>query len=187
MKLRLVGLSIAVSVALGIVASVSAHEFVASNTGSLKATGGEQVFTTSAGKVQCESLSGNGTETTTKTLSLSWVVTYGGCQAFGSKVTITATEDLFDANEAVGVLSKVVITSATGKCSVLVTPGGANATLKTIKYTNIAGGKIELSSSITGINYTPSGGICGTAKLNTNGTYVGKATAELVGGSIGWS
>jgi hypothetical protein len=185
MKLRLVGLSIVALFALSIVASAGAHTFTASKTGTLKGTGGKQTFTTSAGKVVCESLTATGTVEKLTSNTQKSSVTYAGCEAFGSAVKISVAEYEFNANEFVGVIGKaIVITNATGKCSVLVSAGGANTTLKTVTY----GGnnKLSIKTNVSGINYTPSGGVCGTAKLETNGKYEGEAAVEVVGGTLSW-
>ena len=186
MKLRLIGLSLVAVFAFSVVASASAHEFIASKTGTLKGTGGAQVFKTSAGNVECASLTASGQVTALKAASQNVSVAYEKCEAFGSKVTISTAEYAFNAAETVGVIGKaIVVTDATGKCSVLVSFGGANATLKTVKYKNVGKG-ITTETNVAAINYTPTGGVCGTAKLNTNGTYTGSATTEVVGGTLKW-
>jgi hypothetical protein len=186
MKARfLVAVPIAAALAASTAAFASAHEFIATKTGTLKGSGGEYVIGTSAGKVACEEVLVNGYELTTKTQGLQWTYVLQKCEAFGSKVTISQSELAFNANESVGIVGSVVITDPAGKCSVLVNSGGANATLKSVKYTNV-GNKITTETNVRGIHYTPSGGVCGSAEPQTNGTLAGSTTGELVGGTIKW-
>jgi hypothetical protein len=50
-------------------------------------------------------------------------------------------------------------------------------------YSNAAEGRVAVHPDVSGINYEPSGGPCGTKKLETNGTYEGEAEVEQEGGT----
>jgi uncharacterized iron-regulated membrane protein len=188
MKLRLIGLALVAAFAFTAVATAGAHEFKASKTGTLTGAGvGNQTFHVNAGNVVCEKLALSGSVTALASKTQKVTGTYSTCEAFGSKVTITAAEYVFNAEGSVEVANTVTITNATGKCSVKVTPAG-NSALKTVKYSN-SSGKITTSTAVQKINYEPNGSTntCGTTKLaQTNGTYTGEATTELTGGTIEW-
>jgi hypothetical protein len=168
-----------------------------SKQGTVKATSvGLQKYTFENGSiVACEKLASStstGEETYPESLSPTLLVTYSSCEAFGSAVTLTTAELLFDANGSIGYgnSDKLVITSNVGKCSILVFSGAessGNEALGTIKYKNNGNGTITSEGTVKGIKYEvhgKSGGVCGTNKEVGASTYEGSTTFELVGGTI---
>jgi hypothetical protein len=183
MRLRM--LIAVATIGLGAVSTASASEFLASGLGSLSGTGGMQQFSTSAGKVVCEKQTTTGAVTALSSKTLDVTTKYSECEGFGSKVVVSPASYEFNSEESVSVIGPpIVITNATGKCSIKIAPGGANSGLESTVYFNTAK-HIMVQAEVFGVNYTPSGGICGTSKsLETNGTYSGTSTIELVGGTI---
>jgi hypothetical protein len=167
---------------LGVVASAGAHEFISSKTGTLKGSGGKQVFTMGTTKAICETIALAGSVTTTKSETELANVQFNECEVFGGKASVTEAEVELNAEEGVyDVGGPIVITDATGKCSVKVESAGTG----TAKYTT--GKSLKVSATAHEIVYEPSGGICGEAKtLKTNGSYEGEASLELVGGTLEW-
>jgi hypothetical protein len=169
------------------VASASAHEFIASKTGTLKGHAlNTQEFTTNGGVVKCTEAATTGKVTETKATSQVVKVTYGKCTAFGFvETTISPAEYLLDASGAVKILNTILIdvkVPIIGTCSVTVGPQEIAST-SSVSYANKSG-KIEEKSNVEGITYTSSGGSCGSS--GTNGKYVGNNEVELEGGTVEW-
>lgn len=164
------------------VASASAHEFIASKTGTTKDHSlGAQKFKTNGGTVECKESSSEGkvTELVSKT-SLE-KVTFKGCTAFGLSVSVSEAEDGFNAEGTVTIKKKQVV-KALG-CEVIVEPSTKNTNLKTVTFTN-NGGKLKVDAAVENITYTSTGGLCG--KSGENGSYSGESEEELVGGTLEW-
>ena len=163
-------------------ASASAHEFVASKTGTTKDKQlNTQKFKTNGGTVECKEETSEGTVTELKSKTSIEKIKYSGCKAFGFSVTVGEAEDEFNAEGTVTILKKQVV-KAIG-CEVTVEPSAKNTNLKTVSFTNNSG-KLKVGVAVKGITYTSTGGLCG--KSGENGEYSGEAEEELVGGTLEW-
>lgn len=164
-------------------AVASAHSFKASKTGELKATQASgQVFVTSAGSIECETLKGTGTVSALTTETQKATVEFGGCFAFGYPTTITPVEFEFNANGTVSIL-KAVTVKASANCKIAIP---AQSKLSSVKYINLTGGKLEIEALVNGITSTGSGTACNYG-TESKGSYDGLADVELVGGTLEWS
>jgi hypothetical protein len=76
------------------------------------------------------------------------------------------------------------VTDKAAECSVTFPAGGANNTLKSVEYANTLEDAVDLTIKLSGLNYEPSGGTCGTHELATNGTYEGAALLTQVGEGV---
>jgi hypothetical protein len=204
-RLKVLGLALVAVFAMSAVASASAHEFVASKTGSLAGKAlNVHKFKTNAGTVECTTATPKGSVAALKTETQEVEVEYSGCTftVFGTKkATVTPNPKyLFSANEWVSVLNPsttpiVIEVEGTG-CNIKVSGSStSNHELKEVKYVTkevereIEGKKVkvkdlEVKSKVSGITYTTTNGLCGSG--GTNGTYEGNEEVELVGGSIEW-
>jgi hypothetical protein len=164
-------------------AAASAHSFIASKTGELKATQTEeQLFATAAGTVECEIMKGTGTVTSLTSETQKATVEFSECYAFGVPTTITPVEFEFNANGTVSILKAVTI-KASASCKISIP---AQSKLSTINYINVTGGKIEIEPIVKGITSNGTGAAC-TYSTESKGAYQGDSIAELVGGSLEWS
>jgi hypothetical protein len=178
-KLSVVGLAVLALSALG-ASSASAAKFTynpSSGTlaGHAKTT---QVFTVNGGKIEC-----NGAEVTGTIVELSpekqdYTVTYRECKAFGtSTVDVSQVTYLFTAIGQVHLQSTLKVTPTVfgaSACTLEIKP-------QTMKSADYAGGSpMVVTSTITALEYTSTGGICGSS--GTNGTYSGSLEIERVGG-----
>jgi hypothetical protein len=193
MKLRLIGLMLVAAFALTAATTASATSFKASKTGTVTLKGeGNQELTTPSGKVVCTGLSGATPISQTEMSSLTVLVTYSKCEGFGTTVTVTTGEILFDANGSITLpnTDKFVITSAVGKCSVLVQSSSETTTVLfgTVKYTNNANGSITGNGNVTGLSAVAFSSakhtICGTAKEAVASSYVGVGVSSIAGGTL---
>jgi hypothetical protein len=145
---------------------------------------GMQVIHTTAGAVECEELTLSGEAAATEEKSQVLTAKYGKCKGFGSTVTISEAEEEFNADGPVSIVNKnVTITDAGAGCSVTIPSGGSNKALEEAEYTD-SSEKVVEKAKISGISYEPSGGACGTKKLETNGKYEGEAEIEESGASV---
>jgi hypothetical protein len=179
-------------VAFGLVPTSSAAAgeplFVGPQTIPIGLTGkGIQTFTLANGKsVQCEDARGSGTAGITTLKSISMLVSFTQCEAFGNKATVSTGNILFDANGAMGIAApdELVITVPAAKCSIRVPSGGGNASLGTVKYSN-EGNHILGDATVTGINYEVASAeghsSCGTNKEVGTASYSGEAISALPG------
>jgi hypothetical protein len=190
MKLRLIGVMLIAAISLTAATTASAFTaFQNTKTGEITLNGGKQELKLGNGKtIACNSVKGTGQATALEQSSLVLLITYEGCEAFGSKVTVTTGEVLHDANGSITLpdTEKFIITSAVGKCSVLI-ESSSQTTVKlfgTIKYTNLSNGKIEQNAEVSGLSAEINGGtLCGTAGTLTTGSYIGNAITGIVGGT----
>jgi heat shock protein HslJ len=193
MKLRILGALLIAALALTAASTATAATFKLSSEGTvkLKAEGNQELAIENGGKVVCEKISGSvHVGPPLLTVSINLLITYSGkCEAFGSPVTITTGEILFNANGSVriGRTDKFVITSAVGKCSIQILSENetTESLLGTVKYTNNASGTITGTATKLGVPTFTRGpgtvcGALGTAK----GSYSGTAVSELEGGRI---
>lgn len=184
-SIKMMGMTIVAVLAFAAVgvASASAAEFQASAEGlALKgeATSAEQVFKTGSGTVECATATPSGATEALKATEQKVKVEYGSCKAFGaSSVTVSPAEYDFNANGTVKIENDIVISvkSILGSCTVTVGPQDVGS----VSYNNVGKG-IEEESNVTGIEYTSSGGVCGSS--GTEGTYAGSAFVEAEGGTI---
>ncbi len=161
--------------------SASGHEFIASKTGKTKSKQTDaQVFKTSAGTLECSSVSGTGEIKEGHSTSHKEVFTYSGCGAFGGSVKITPAHFEFSANGPVKLENQIIIEPSDGECEIVIEP----QTLEQATYTNKSG-KIEAEANAYKIHSKPTGEPCGTVE-GTEGTYNGAALGELEGGTIEW-
>lgn len=145
---------------------------------------GVQAIQTTAGAVECEEATVGGEDASEMAKTQVLKLKYGKCTGFGSAVTVSEAEYEFNAEGPVGIVNKnITITDASAGCSVTIASGGSNKALNAAEYTNTAEGTIVAKSKLSAINYEPSGGACGTKKLETNGTYNGEAEIGQEGGS----
>ncbi len=166
-----------------IAASTASAEFTASQTGSFEsAAEATQVFTTNGGKVECTEAKGEGAIEATTQVDIHATVHYGTCKAFGIvTVHISTATYTFTTDGIVHIMSPITITVTktlfTGHCTITVPA----QTVGTVDYTNINGNtEVTLNPTVTGIEYTSTGGVCGSS--GTNGTYTGASVAKRVGG-----
>jgi hypothetical protein len=184
MKFRLAGLVVIMLLVLGLTVSAEAHEFVASGSGTLKATKGKEVFTLGSNKVTCTEMAVKGRDASTKEQEQLTGVRPEKCEAFGAKVTVSETEFDFEAEDgAAEVGADVVITDATGKCSVKIESGGSEGSLKYADTNK----DVKTTTTATEVEWDSSGGVCGEAEKGfTNGSIEAEATVELEKGTIEW-
>jgi hypothetical protein len=161
--------------------SASGEEFVTSTTGKTKGKGTNvQKLKTSAGTIECTTVTGSGEVKTTKMATHKEVLTYSGCSGLGVSLKVSPADFEFYATGSAKLENQVVVSSASLTCEVLIEP----QTLNGLSYTN-GSGKVTSTASITGIHYIPTGGVCGT-KEGTNGSYSGSIQGELEGGTVEW-
>lgn len=166
-------------------ASASAHEFIASKSGTTKDTGGTQTFTTSSGAVQCKEETSEGSVTTGSSKTTVEKVKYTGCTGpLGSTAEVSEGEDEFSAEGWVTLLKAqtVKIKSILGSCTVI-TP--AQKERKSVTYTNNAG-KLKVKAEVKELEWESSGGVCGSKGKHTGAEYSGEAEVELPGGTLEW-
>jgi len=146
---------------------------------------GSQVIDTTAGAVECEELKLSGEAKATEEKTQILTAKYSNCKGFGSKVTVSEAELEFGAEGTLGIVNKnITVTDSEGGCSVTIPSGGSDKSLEKVAYTNTAEGKIIANGQLNSLDYEPSGGACGTKKLETNGTYKGEVEIEQEGKSI---
>ena len=92
--------------------SANGHEFVVSKTGKTKSKGtNAQIFKTSAGTIECSTVTGTGEMTETKSVTHKEVLTYSECSGFGMGIKVTAAHFEFNANGSAR-LEKTVVRHA---------------------------------------------------------------------------
>jgi hypothetical protein len=160
--------------------SANGHEFIASKTGKTKSKGtNTQIFKTSAGAIECGSVTGTGEMTETKMVTHKEVLTFSECIGFGMEIVITGVHLEYNANGSAKLEKTVYITPEGSGCEVVIEP----QTLEAMTYTN-SSGKIKASANVSKIHSKGTGGICGGE--NTTGTYTGAIQGELEGGTVEW-
>jgi len=202
-NLKVLGLALGAVLALGALtasAAMAVPQFTASTypaqvTGSN--TKGSEVFTTEAGKVECDShfLS---TSQAAASSTLTVAPKYSNCDAFFLSATVD-TEGctyVFHATELVsaGVYKHHVDVVCPAGQSIKIVAGGGqcNAEIKgqtgltSVKTTNLAGGTVTVQPEVTKVAYTVTkdGFGCpfnGTGN-KTDGTYTGDVVVSRVGG-----
>jgi len=156
-------------------------------------SGGKQALTTTAGTLECESVSGTATFTSTATSELSIAPTYSGCKLLGliahvqmRSCAFVYQAELLEAHAPVGihcttkgdeVYIRATFLGSEVECIRLpeqtATGGGAT-------YSNEGKGSgtgdVKVQGTTTGIEYTEKG-TCGSGIAN-NGTYSGELTIK---------
>ena len=176
--------------------ALAVSEFHGTTTGlvDLEGTGEQEVSLANGGAFECDTLKGSAPTTSLVTPSISFLVVYSNCEAFGSKATITTGEITFFGTGRLSILfvsgspDRFILTSAVLKCSLAFVNGGNNTTLKSITYASKSNGTVEGKAEVRGVEYevnsAPSHTLCGTAKEKNTGKYVGNGILKLVGGTI---
>lgn len=156
-------------------------EFVASKTGSVSSAAlSTQTFTLSAGTIECSTATGSAEASERYLTSLTLKVSYGECAAFGSSfVTISEAEVLLSSADEASLLNTMVVNveSLLGNCTVEFGP----QSLAAPTYVN-ASGHIEYELAGEDLEYTSSGGVCGSS--GTNATLKGSDELSLAEGTI---
>lgn len=180
---RIVRMAAIVGTILGVlgavgVAAASAANFQVNEPGTMSGSATTvQVLTVSGGQIRCTGAATAGTVEQFASETQKVTVNYSGCTAFGfTGAVVSPAEYMLHANGVVDVLNTITVTVPGAGCSVMV---GPQAGLTTIAYTN-SGGKVKASSSIAGISYATTGGLCGPGGVN--GTFTGASELALIGG-----
>jgi hypothetical protein len=213
-KFKALGLALLAVVAvsaLGASAAQAEPQYTCSTYG-CTATGsntkGSEVFTTEAGKVECDShflvekLNGKNEDIPAATSTVTVTPTYTGCEAFGflsATVTTTGCDYVFTATEKVSATvyrHHVNVVCEAGKSIKISAAGGlcqaeikAQNELTTVDTTNISEGgvgKLTVEPTVNGVAYTVTndGFGCpfnGTGN-KTDGKYTGHVIISRVGG-----
>jgi hypothetical protein len=197
-KFKALGLALVAVFAMSAVAASSAS---AVNFKSESATtfltgdvGAQNIFTVWGGTVKCNTVNiKNGTSfSPAEVATIEAEPVYGGCTAFGQNSTIDTNGCKYKFTAASTTAGNASIACPEGK-EIVITVGdpGVICTVKvktqtpstsTVDYANgTAGGKgdVTVTSTVSGIAYTSSGGICGTSGPvagYTGGNYTGSFT-----------
>jgi hypothetical protein len=164
-------------------AGASAATFTASATGGLTGTQtSNQVFTFGSGGVTCKKAHMTGTIVSIATTSQHVTVNYSECSSnfFGFSATVSAGTYLLTASGEIHILNTITFSVPSLGCSTTVSP----QSLKSVSYTNTAGGKVEMHGAVAGIKSTATGGLCSSG---TAGTFTGSNILERInGGTFSW-
>ena len=189
MKARFTSVAaVAATLAMGFagVASASAAQFKSSGAGSLSAKALEtQVFTTSAGKVECNALTATGSIPAGEKETQAAVVKYEECTAFGEPAEISPAHYTFNADGNVTITEPITIkvnVFGSEVCKVTV----EDQTVGTVGYENLSNGNIKLVPNVTGIASSGSGSLCEYNETGSaaKGTYTGASEVHNSGGTI---
>jgi hypothetical protein len=152
----------------------------------------KNVFTVTGGTVKCTGAEFTSAEIKNKEESAITVhPEYTGCTAFGQAATVDTGTISDGCNYILTATStttggvtieceagnNIVVTATTAACTITV--GGQVPTNNMIDYENRGSGAIAdvlVTSTVEGIKYTSSGGICGAS--GTNGTYTGSVLTK---------
>ncbi len=178
------GVLLAAVFALSAIAvGTASAEFTWSAAGSLVGAAEEtQVLTLNGGTVQCLEANSEGPLEATQQEDIHVTVHYRTCKAFGIvTVHIFTATYTFTTDGIVHIMEPITITVTktlfTGHCTITV----PKQTVGTVDYVNINGNtEVTFNPTVTGIDYTSTGGVCGTS--GTNGTYTGASIVKRVGG-----
>jgi hypothetical protein len=164
------------------VASASAHEFQASKAGTLK---GKQLnnlkFKSATLSFECKTETSEGKVVAGSQETLKQVVNYQeSCSIEGFVTTVTTADYGFSAGGSLTPENGLIV-KALSWCTITINPQKA---IKTVEYKNLAGGKLEIKSSLSGIAFETAG-LCGK-KSETNGTETANTEVALEGGTVEW-
>ncbi len=154
---------------------------------------GTQVFTTTAGKVECSTATFKGSTAVTATTSQLLAPTYSGCRAFGFLSANVATNGCeYNFHLTAGGVSpfpatvdivcpagkEITVTTSFSSCVIHVPAqtglGGITITNTGTKTTR----DLDVKLAITGIKYSQTGSCTGGEVTDTNGTLTGEATVK---------
>ncbi len=176
-------------------ANASAAIFTATQTGTLTGHALEpRKFTVNGGTIECNSVSLSGTIEKTSQEEQHVTLQYSECKAFGiANVDISNATLLATANGTVHMLNQFVMTVTkslfSGECTITY----PEQTLETFDFatiwthfpktethetTTVSDG-IKSTPTVTGMEYTSSGGVCGAS--GGNGTLSGAIQVEMEG------
>jgi hypothetical protein len=183
-NLKMFGALLAVLALSAIAAATASAEFTSTATGTITGTQEATQTFTAGSTVTCKKADTTGTIEKTTTSELHVTVHYSECTVDGFNNTahvstatylFTTTIDGF----TVHVLNTISITPTvfgSSACTITVTPQTRNS----VDYTNVAGGKVTVNPTVTGISYHSTGGFCGSS--GTAGTYSGASVVEGTAG-----
>ncbi|HEV3045860.1 MAG TPA: hypothetical protein VGY13_00725 [Solirubrobacteraceae bacterium] len=183
-RIAMVGMAILAVVAIGganaISVSASGHEFGASTSGKTVSHGTtEQRFKTSAGTIECETVSGSGTISAGKSTMHKEVLDFGECTGFGKSINVSAAYFEYNANGPAKLEKEVKVTSPSLGCELIIEP----QTVESLSYESVSGGKLISKATINKVKAKGTGGVCGGP---TEASYTGTIEAELEGGTLEW-
>jgi hypothetical protein len=148
----------------------------------------QNVFTTNAGEIKCNTVKFEATTKGTADGGLGFTSptvkvhpTYSGCTAFGfeMKVDMNSCEFEFSASGTASIVNcpstaPITVTIPIAGCTTTIANQGP---LGAISYSNEGSpSSILVTFNVTGISYTSSGGLCGAS--GTNGKYTGSASTK---------
>lgn len=160
--------------------------FIASKTGTLKGKAlNTQKFLFKSAEVTCSGATVKGLieESELEATYSKDKVAFTGCKFGETAVTISEAAYEFDAEDLLATDSSFTLTDSTLGCSIKVLE--AEIPISTVKYVNGSSG-LEIESAVKELSYEPSGGLCGSAKLETGAHYEGHLSLELEGGTLTW-
>jgi hypothetical protein len=134
---------------------------------------GRQTISATAGSVSCDSTF-IGDASAERQTAVVLAVKYSECEAFGLKATVSSTELEFNTEGTMSIVGKSIVVDVAGLCTVTIPAGSSNKDLKSVAFAD-DGEDIKEEAAAKGMSYEPSGGVCGTKKLETNGSYAGEA------------
>ncbi len=160
--------------------SASGHEFVVSKTGKTKSKNtNAALFKTSAGTIECTTITGTGEMKELTSVTHKEVLTYSNCSGFGMGIKVSPVHFEFNANGSARLEKTVILKPEGSGCEVLIEP----QTFETLSYTN-GSGKVTAAANVFHIVSLGTGGVCGGE--NKEGSYTGSIQAELEGGTVEW-
>jgi hypothetical protein len=182
-RIAMVGMALLAIVAIGganaISVSASGHEFGASTTGKTVSHGTSmQRFKTSAGTIECETVTGSGTISSGKAETHKEVLDFGECTGFGKNISVSAADFEYNANGPAKLEKEVKVTSPTLGCELIIEA----QTVNSLSYEAVSG-KLISKASIGKVKAKGTGGVCGS---NQEASYTGTIEAELEGGTLEW-
>jgi hypothetical protein len=164
-------------------ASASASEMTASATGSLTGKAlNNQVFTFNGGTVACSNVAVSGTIQSTAASFWHVTKTYSSCTAFGFATVDLKVETInytFFGFGDTHIQTALIFTPTFFGASMCTVTMGEQM-VGTVDYSNASASTVKVNSTITGIQYTSTGGSCGSS--GENGTFTGAIEISRVGG-----
>jgi hypothetical protein len=187
------GLALVASFAMSAVLSTPAlaveHFFNATQATKLtdkNPAGNEHVFTTKPGgtQVKCKEETSKGEAVAGKQKTNVEEVTYKSCTALGFPATVKPENIKYEFSAEGWVSLQTTVTIEVPLAGCHVTVKAPQNELKEVSYTNLAGGKLEVTANVKNISSEGSGGSCGGA--STEGTYTGKSVVTPEVGELKW-
>jgi hypothetical protein len=184
MRIKMFGALLAVLALSAIGAATASAEFTSTGEGSITGTQ-EGTHTFKAGStVTCKKVDATGNVVKLASASQEVTVHYSECTVDGFNNTAHVSDATYEFTTAIDefdvhLLNTVTITPTvfgSSACTITVTP----QTLNTVDYTNVAGGGVTVNSTVSGISYHSTGGLCGSS--GTTGTYTGSVNVNGTAG-----